>query len=900
MKHTLLSFFFSCIIFPIAVWAQKEQVLVYGEAFARSQSLKKSLRKHGLKVQELQALDLLGLQPEKGRLLVLSERVPPGTRGSISRYLQSGGNLLLIGSQVFDYRPRPVHSVPLADFSDPGAYKIFTPEGTPRVASMDKPMIRTVDVPGTGSKGLTFTTEKRGMADVYVRVSLRQAASPERSVLSFHARGNAFMDLLALRIKDLHGQVWLSFVPITPEWKNYSISLADFIPEGWSNQSNYPLLNPGEVDSLALGVNLRTVWKEKAMSFALGGLALGEDESGVYAPTSSLRPLRLPFFENQTRIPDWLADPFIGSRTIQQSLTLISPEPALFGEVSQSVGNVRALAPALVEFPGSKMGTDTKKAYNFRESRKRRSVSILETSQGASVARLDIHADGPYSGAAVGAFGLPAEVITENEVLLNVMAKTADYILHSPRILNIDVNTTRKKPGKPVTPKFKVSLQNPNSNKAEGNLTLRIAGYPIKRVSVEIPASGRTDRILQLNSVPEDFKLADFEWTLKLETKSGKDSLHEHVNVERAMIHAFILLTQAQKRYPDGRISNHYFGDAYGVRAMFAYLDYLERHPGRLNYNKDLWAQISPEEIRACALRFCDMLVERQLPNGALPMGYSEHAGGYNVADAGQMAIALSQLSRYVKDPVKKQAYMNVVYRFFDWAESFYIDQDKSDSLRVSEPEAFKKGDARAGFYGLGQSGRSRRETGPSWVLSDILAAQLYLGYVDHSARKPYYRKIAERNAEFYVAGKFSAAGYYQAEALFWAWLTSSDQALRTEIEATLNETFLPPLYQGKWGDMYDLGGRATLKALPLLYYQELIGNTAANRAVLLKYIWSFASEDAMSSMAGLSSLFPKPVHGESLAAAKFAALSALWGMELLEPGSTLYKTASSRINQPE
>src|SRR5690606_89776 len=111
------------------------------------------------------------------------------------------------------------------------------------------------------------------------------------------------------------------------------------------------------------------------------------------------------------------------------------------------------------------------------------------------------------------------------------------------------------------------------------------------------------------------------------------------------------------------------------------------RNPEHLAKNTDLWKKISPADIRESAIRFCDMLVERQLPDGALPMGYSEHAHGYNVADGGQMVLALSQLSRYVKDEQKRKAYMNVVYRFMDWAETYYIDKAKSDSLKISEPD---------------------------------------------------------------------------------------------------------------------------------------------------------------------------------------------------------------------
>ena len=68
----------------------------------------------------------------------------------------------------------------------------------------------------------------------------------------------------------------------------------------------------------------------------------------------------------------------------------------------------------------------------------------------------------------------------------------------------------------------------------------------------------------------------------------------------------------------------------------------------------------------------------------------------------------------------------------------------------------------------------------------------------------------------------------------------------------------------------------------------RLFGDDGAMRAVLLKYIWSFASPSYVNSMDNLSKNMPRPVHGESIGAAKYAALSAIWAIELLKPGSTL------------
>ncbi len=113
------------------------------------------------------------------------------------------------------------------------------------------------------------------------------------------------------------------------------------------------------------------------------------------------------------------------------------------------------------------------------------------------------------------------------------------------------------------------------------------------------------------------------------------------------MLYAFKHLIRNQQFYPDGRISHHYFGDAYGVRAMSAYLHFLqkEKHCGAQSNNT--LPIVTSEEIENCVFRFYDMLADRQSEDGKLPMGYLEHSGGYNVADGGQIALAIAQSLRY-------------------------------------------------------------------------------------------------------------------------------------------------------------------------------------------------------------------------------------------------------------
>ncbi|MBD1422813.1 hypothetical protein H8B21_14650 [Sphingobacterium chuzhouense] len=893
MKQVYLASLFLSILLPVTLFAQ-EKVLVFGETLIQSTALRKDLTEKNLQMQPITANSLSDISVDQGRLLLIAgdTQCPAQSRQAISNYLTKGGNLVVIGEAAFDYTPKPIKPVVAVDFGNSNNYQIIEPPRKPRLASMEKPAIQTVNLPNSMGKGLEFSTKEKGMRDVYAQFSIAAQSAASRSVLAFKAKGNHYMDLLSLQIKDRDNKKWITFVPLTLDWEEYTVSLADFIPEGWNaSEEMYPLLDPNRVDSLAMGANLMTVWREKAMTFAIGDVSLCENETGIYAPTSALLPLTLPFQENDITFPKWIIDPFFQSIPQEGLLKVVSTKGSPFGNLErQDIKGSHILANTLAEFPGSLNGTDTKKDYDHRSDREKRIIPLLTTEDGRTVAHLDIHAGGIYGNASIAAFGIqPTQLVNQSD-LRGMLVNVAHFILNTPRVLKIAINTTTQKNKESVVPKFIITLQNPTAEVIKGKLSLNIAGTLQKKVDVEIAPRKTLERIIQFGEVPADFSFKQFDWTIALETPNSHDHIQETVDIERSMLEAFIHLVKIQKKYPDGRYSHHYFGDAYGVRAMFAYLDFLDRNPQHFAKNSDLWQKISPADIRESAIRFCDMLVERQLPNGALPMGYSEHASGYNVADGGQMALALFQLSRYVKNETKRKAYLDVCYRFLDWAETFYIDEAKSDSLKVSRPKDYAKGNAAAGLYGLGQAGRSRQETGPSWVLADILAAQTYAAYIDSGPNNEIYRKIADRNIKFYANAKYSAAGYYQAEALFWAWLTTDDKAIKKVILENLDASFLPPLYRGKLNDMYDLGSRSTLRALPLLYYQQFMSNTASNRAVLLKYIWSFGANTSMSSMRNLSQTFPKPVHGESLAAAKYAALSALWSMELLEPGATLFQ----------
>src|SRR5690606_4199331 len=182
-----------------------------------------------------------------------------------------------------------------------------------------------------------------------------------------------------------------------------------------------------------MGTNLMTVWPQKRMAFAIADASSCENAPDIYAPTSALRPLSLPFQEHETILPQWTTDPFFQSMSIKDAVHIISAKGPPRGAIAQqTVQDVTILANTIAEFPGSLNGTDTKSTYDHRMDRENRIIPLLTTDDGNIVARLDIHAGGPYKHSSIAVFGFSPQSIVAQPQLRNTLVGVADYILHTP------------------------------------------------------------------------------------------------------------------------------------------------------------------------------------------------------------------------------------------------------------------------------------------------------------------------------------------------------------------------------------------------------------------------------------------------------------------------------------
>ena len=176
-------------------------VVLIGDAFQRSPQLAKSLQAEKVVVASAEASALGQLDAAQTTVVVLAPKkpLPPEARVGLARFITSGGHAVVVGAHAFDYAPRPTRPVPLSRFDNPQGHRVVRPE---RPAARTAPLRESARVESiTGPDGkaaLNFRTHIRGMEDFLVELDVAAVRSPRRSVLQFWAKGDSYMDLLAL------------------------------------------------------------------------------------------------------------------------------------------------------------------------------------------------------------------------------------------------------------------------------------------------------------------------------------------------------------------------------------------------------------------------------------------------------------------------------------------------------------------------------------------------------------------------------------------------------------------------------------------------------------------------------------------------------------------------------
>lgn len=845
-----------------------------------------------LNEQQLAQLNQVGVS-----LLIIGQETtfPPTARRALDTYMAEGNNLVLLSGEAFDYSRNIINPVRIVDFSQK-SYHISKPDDSQVTGKIQKLMIKTCEQ----EDAIWMITPQLGLGDIFVDIPTAQYRSSDRSMISFKARGDYEVDTLTLKIRDRQGNEWFRFLELGRDWETFKVSTADFMPAKASKHSGP--LDPSKIETLSIGLESKTIWYDKPGSFALGPVYLGEASRFEDVVSSELRKWRVPLEIVDAHYPGWIISPFLDGAKFEQAVGIeVAGRQNIFKSPAEINYKGLCEVPPFVRNAKSRarLGTD-KDLYKVLHETNIRRVPLLiaRDTQGRElgpVAEVRFHLEGPHRRSGLALFGVEGVQYSASSTMGKLLKETCAYMLYQPRIRKLTLYTSSMDES-PEKLLCQVSLDNPLSIPVKGKLTLSAAKNRINSSRpFRIEARQTQECVMELGTIGADFPLTDFDWKLTLETEQGTDVIEDHVSVEKSLIRIAKNMLELRKTHRDRRISNHFFTDMYGARALLQLGLYLRDGQARQR-NADVLGKLTGEDFIRSAGELADMMAVAQDPDGSIPLGYNEIKRIRWVADNGSNALGLAQMASWFENKFLRQRWLETARRYVDWRNTFYISPEKSRQLR----EKFGKDKwTRPGNYGFGYMHsnwdtkedwpeRRREERGPDYVLGICIGV---MGALDVLVDCPLYHDIAIRDTKHFLDGDYSAASYFQAEGIFWMYYTLDDKGIEKRIKDLLKESFLPSVINDKKYQWFSRGSRSSLLWLTLAYYHHYIEDTAAVRASLLKAIWELCSESSEMSMDAVAERYSHSSHGNSISASKYAGTcSAIWLVELLNPGCTLLK----------
>jgi hypothetical protein len=838
-------------------------------------------------------------------VLVIGEETtfPPVARKTLSDYLAHQGNLVVLCPSAFDYLPDTRDERDPAGFAPLSAQNLRKQLGKKALpAEAEEITAKPTVIPGQAGGALQVNTPLIGLGDVYLEIPLPSSQDTNRSVISFWAKGDYEVDVLTVKVEDSQGNQWVGFEETGREWQYHRLPMANLIRLGPASAGSEGQLDPREAAKLLIGMDKNVLWFDKPGSFALGRVSLETRAGFAGVPTSALRKWRACLQPFRAAFPEWIVDPFLDARRLANPARLeLLPNPVLDPPIPSQCARVAFVVPPLLVNAKSRVvaGTDKAMLEEFRrDSLRRIPLLCARDSTGkelGNVAEIRIHTGGLYQGAGLALFGLTGQDYGPANRLGELVVAAAQYLVGTPRILEWTPHTFSFQED-PSPLRCGVVVQNPLPRTIQGKISLSVAGRLSGQAAIAVKAHSSETAVVALGAVPADFPLTNFEWRIDLSAEGRKDAWKDTVSLERAAINNCQFMVKLMQTHKDGRISHHFFADMYGARALEAMGRYLQQHKEAAERNRESLEGWTGEQFRESAKHWCDMLTAVQDGDGSFPLGYGEAEQLRWVADAGSIALGLAQLASWQEDS-RKRTYLEAAKEYFHWKDSFYISQQKSEALQ----RLYGKGAGwtKWGTYGLGLMSydmlskekwgeRRRAERGPDYVLGLVMGVNGALAAQDS---EPAFKQVMRRDANRFIGGHYPASGYFQAEGAFWMYYLADEPQLRAAFKQALEDSFLPSVVNGGKHDGFAHGGRQTLSWLSLVYYYQYIENSPRVRAALLRALWEQASPSSSYSVFTAAERFSHSSHGTSIAASKYAGgCSAIWFMELLDPGATLLK----------
>ncbi len=838
----------------------------YAVALGAPDVITKSLGEAEL--DDLTADDLAAL------VLAPGSRFPAHQRQRLDAFVTAGGHLVTMAPEALDYQAPLLDPVTIFDGRGENfSYRIPTGPRTEQ---------RAVELPG-GIGGIEYTTSHIGGGVCYLNIPLAAHRRGDRSQFEFHARGGSDVDILYLQLTDEDGRRWISFVDAGADWRLYRVPLGNFLPVDGELQGAGAQPDPERVRELAIGINFEILWREQAGSFGVAGVKLG-GSAHAGAPTSAMVGWRVQCERMKLESPDWIIDPFRGRRQLEGGVTVRAGagQGVVASAAFKPEGPVWEIAP-----PAPERGVDATQMIRIIAHDELRRIPLLLTDEGEVLAEMRLEAGAGAGRGSVSAFGFGESDFGAHPELIPAVRAAIRYAIASPKILSVTPNTDPHD-AKEIEFLLRVQIANPLDQPAAGKLLATAGGTLRGEASWAVEPRSVGSAVVRLGGVPADFPFQRFDWQVELTSKGGaSDVMADRVDVMATLGEAARFMLGNQCQHADGRMSHHFYADIYAARALYALARHLEAHPDA--------AALTPAELDEAVFRLLDLMVDRQLDNGMIPMGYGEDRGIIFIADNGSIVLGLAQLASWIGGE-RGGRYLEAVRRFFEIHQSFYMSEEKAAIQR--ELHGADSPGIIPGGYGLGFMGSDyfakerwpdirREERGPFWVLPITMG---YLGALARLDPEPIYTDTALRDARHFLAAGYTAEGHFHSEGAWWLYDTLPDREVAEGFRALIERDAYKVVFSGREHDLGELQGRAVLRWLTPLYYESRVGRKPEFGNALLKMVWEFGSPTSSFSVNQVAWKFPRAAHGATIGAHRYTAYGALCLMELVAPGSTLLR----------
>lgn len=807
--------------------------------------------------------DMEGLTVTRTSTVVIPPRslFPASARRQLSSYLKSGGTLVDLCPGALAYTHQPAAHKRVADFAVGGGYTVNRPAsaGVTKVAG-----------PGGGT-ALQFDARMVVDGELSVSMPLKRFRSGSMDMICFQAKGDYNIDVLKVAVNDSSGSTYAGFVELGRGWRSYALPMADLIEV--TRESAPRPLDPAKAETVTLGISTLTTWKAATGSLAIGPVSLARSVRNAGVMTSAVARWRPQCARAKAAFPEWIVDPFLDAVRLPANTQVHLAGTTLLAQAGQCF----AIQPAPV-FRGEwkyEVGDELK-----RREMRRRPLLVAKALDGRwrTVAETRTMTDGPYKGASMVLFGVDSATYAPGTALGKALVRATDYVVRTPRIVKLRPATS--KPGEdPAQHCCKVVFANPLSHPIGGELVIDVANGKMKARQPVALRPGLTEVEVKIGVVPADFPMTHFRWSAKLTTAQGEDTWADTVDLKRSLIEAAGYILDCQKAYRDGRFGEHFFTEIYAARLLHA-----------------LGLRTGERKMIESGLRFCDMLVARQRPDGGIPLGYADNSGVIYTADDGTDVIGLLQIASWMNDAQRAKTYIEASRKYLAFREALYVTPEKSARLQ----EQFGKDAAgtKVGNYGLGilksdyiKGDRvpwpelKTEERGVPFVLTISMGAPAAMQLLDP---KPEYLAVVKRDADEYLTGYYpmSKSSHFAAECVFWMRQALTDKPTQAGFDAKIRQFM--PFTLGEADGAFYFQARGSLRLLSMAYYRRFIADEPHVRAAMLQSIWDACSHSSSYSMASVGAHFPVVSYGPSEGGFRYVTYTSIGLVEILQPGSTL------------